>query len=147
MLCDRIGFRSSIVVVVLAVIILITTVVYWSMANDGVRDQWDPESIERTKAVSHELIVAINRYHQENAAYPDDLDALVPVYIAELPTPLVGSQEWSYKLDGDSFDLYVESSDTDPPPALFMRFFGPRGYDDRSMEYSESAEEWFVSDW
>lgn len=54
------------------------------------------------------ITLALNRYKQDNGAYPENLDALAPEYIPEIPQDPFSGNPPSYKMEGAGYDLAIE---------------------------------------
>lgn len=88
-----------------------------SIACSGCRDHWDEKRVEDTRLIGNVIADKINEYHKDNNKYPMSLDELTPKYIKSIPGPLVGSGEWTYRVqsDGSRWELMVDGPDiTDP---------------------------------
>jgi len=119
----------------------------WLTSPPRPPDRWDHEAQQRTIERAQPLVEALAAHHADRGRFPDTLEELVPAYLDAIPEPAVGSRAFRYSPDESGYDLLVESSDTDPPPAILMMIFGPYGFDDRSFQYSQKRDEWFMADW
>ena len=120
-----------------------TLVLIWprSTAND----RWDDEAKQITIERAQPIIHAIDAYRAAHPDEPDSLNDLIPEYLDELPSPLVGGQKWQYHNTKRSYELSVPSSNPEPPSLLWMMIFGP-SFDDRSFMYYRSRDTWEMAD-
>jgi hypothetical protein len=57
----------------------------------------DQGPLEESKARGAEVVRALTAYHQDHGTYPEELDALVPDYLSEVPQPTWGLERWRYR--------------------------------------------------
>ena len=57
----------------------------------------DTGQLEESKEIGAELVDALYRYQAEQGAFPDDLDRLVPGYVASVRPPVWGLERWRYR--------------------------------------------------
>lgn len=62
--------------------------------NDTV---WCQRRIELTISDAEEIARALHRYRVDYGKYPRQLEELTPTYMAEIPSPSVGSAWWDYR--------------------------------------------------
>ncbi len=62
--------------------------------------------VAHTSIQSATLACALERYRLANGRYPDQLDALVPQYIAAVPRDVIDGQPLRYRRDGEGFLLW-----------------------------------------
>ncbi len=63
----------------------------------------------KTQTLVHEALIAcaLERYHKAHQDYPEKLDALVPQFLAQVPSDLIGGQPLQYRrADDGKFLLY-----------------------------------------
>jgi hypothetical protein len=133
-------FISPALVIVPSIVAII--VMLWPTTPD----RWDEDAKAQTIARAEPLIAALEQCISDHDAPPQHLDDLVPDYLDQLPTPIVGQRRWTYRLSKYGYQLHVESSDTTPPPLILMMIFGPYGFDDRALVYYRSAGKWEMAD-
>lgn len=129
--------------------VVIAAVLYFVLSFFGSRtstDLWSVEAQEETSLLAAPLVAAIESYRTDHDKPPATLDALIPDYITDIPSPTVGCGEWSYQPTKRSYELCVESSNPDPPPLILMYLFGPFGFDDRYFLYYPGAKVWEMAD-
>lgn len=66
----------------------------------------DAENRARMREALDQLGFALVAYRADHAAYPENLNALVPKYIHEVPNDLYNEQALNYKRQGEGFLLY-----------------------------------------
>ena len=57
--------------------------------------------------------VALRRYQADNGRYPEELDALAPKYLPELPPDPFSGEPFHHRLEGDRWTFYSVGSDLD----------------------------------
>lgn len=112
-----------------------------------VLDRWDEQAQQETIAVAQPLIDAINQYNSDQKSPPLTLEQLIPTYLETLPAPTVGSRQWSYMISKRGYELFVESSNPEPPSILYALIFGMGDFDDRYFRYSDTRKVWEMADW
>ncbi len=136
--------------IVLALLLLLLVISFLMVTRSSVgsvADRWDQEAQQLTIEATQPLIEAINAYTKSAGSVPQSLEDLVPEWITEIPTPIVGSQQWSYSLTKRGYDLRIKATKSEPPSLLWMMIFGPSGYDDRMFVYYPTLELWEMADW
>lgn len=81
---------------------------------------WNKRNVDATIVNGNKVVLAIEKYKQQNGKYPKKLIELTPSYIAELPLPLVGTKIWECVLEGDGFYLGVNDKNTELDPVLYI---------------------------
>lgn len=79
---------------------------------------WTPENYKETVRRGNAVVTALDAYHSKHKAYPRVLEELIPVYLKEIPPPVVGNGRWQYKLEhiNSGFHLMVgEHPDENDP--------------------------------
>ena len=109
-------------------------------------DRWDQQAQKQTIEAAQPLIEAIKAYTETNSKVPPSLEDLTPNWITEIPTPIVGSRQWSYSLTKRGYDLRVKATKSEPPSLIWMMIFGPTGFDDRSFVYYRTLDRWEIAD-
>ncbi len=137
--------RMRIFVLVLVLMVVVATLIF--QVHQSKPDRWDQEAQQLTIEATQPLIEAINAYTKSAGSVPQSLEDLVPEWITEIPTPIVGSQQWSYSLTKRGYDLRIKATKSEPPSLLWMMIFGPSGYDDRMFVYYPTLELWEMADW
>lgn len=72
------------------------------------------EEIKNNQGRAIEIINALTRYEQEHGRFPDQLDLLVPAYLAQIPITSSG-KDFSCELDtleGFYLTFYLDSDET-----------------------------------
>lgn len=76
----------------------------------------------RAETATHEAKTAIRRYRQKHGKLPPTLDALVPTYLAAIPSPRIAGSELTYHPDPEkpnAYTLSVPGPGTTRPLATF----------------------------
>jgi len=133
--------------VLVSLLLIIAIVVVVSSSVSSSADCWDGQAQQATITVAEPLIAAINQYNQDHQLLPKSLDALIPKYIDVLPTPAVGSHQWAYQVTKHGYELYVQSSNPEPPSLISSLIFGRGDFDDRYFRYSDVRKVWEMADW
>lgn len=83
--------------------------------------QRGPAGDEVTFALASGRLVsdAILKYQRSNGRFPEELNALVPVYIAAIPPPVPGDDDWTYRCLDDGERFYLEYDWGDSGPAIY----------------------------
>lgn len=133
--------------VLITIFVLTATVVILVLVwpESTANDRWDDEAKQITIERAQPIIHAIDAYRSAHSDEPDALDDLIPEYLDELPSPLVGGQAWEYYNTKRSYELTVPSSNPDPPSLLWMMIFGP-SFDDRYFVYYQGRDTWGIAD-
>jgi len=127
-------------------VLLVTVAVLVLVWPESTRsDRWDDEAKQVTIERAQPIIKAIDAYRKDHPDEPDSLDDLIPEYLDELPSPLVGGRKWEYHNTKRSYELSVPSSNPEPPSLLWMMIFGP-SFDDRYFVYYQSRDKWEMAD-
>ena len=74
------------------------------------------EELHRRSLVDGDLTVltiALQQYHAEHGAYPDDLAILSPKYLKETPVDRFSDESLKYRVEGEGFALYSVGRDTE----------------------------------
>ncbi len=100
---------------------------------------WTEANIEASRDRASGIIAALGEYHAAHGAYPERLDALTPEYLAELPTPVAGVDEWTYGATdgGDQFILQFSANEQDNPTSWYESRHGGWFLQDREHVSAE----------
>ena len=66
-------------------------------------------SVLQTKINGYSIIVALEKYKNDNGKYPSSLDLLVPDYLQGIRPPMMGPKEWIYYEDSDGQVFYIRA--------------------------------------
>lgn len=76
---------------------------------------WTKENIAESQRRGNEIISALEVYRKKYENYPEALEQLVPMYIAEIRPPLAGNKKWEYEKENTGFYLgFGDDPDADP---------------------------------
>ena len=92
----------------------------------------DGPTVQEGQTRAQPLLAALEQYKINNGSYPSDLQALIPVYLSEIPRP---APRWEYTFEvtgnGDGFVLSFEAG---------------RNFDGDYCEYYSETQVWRCSD-
>lgn len=63
----------------------------------------------QTKINGYSIIVALEKYKNDNGKYPSSLDLLVPDYLQGIWPPIMGPKEWIYYEDSDGQVFHIRA--------------------------------------
>ena len=78
-------------------------------------------TIARTRAFAARLGLALAAYKEQTGSYPDDLTALVPDFIDEIPLDPFTGNPFIYRTEGVSFILYSLGPNLTDDGGIYLR--------------------------
>lgn len=68
------------------------------------------ESVEESKRRAERIAEKVREFRRDNGQYPEELSAITPDYLDEIPKPTVGGEGWNYGVARDG-DFVIEFGD------------------------------------
>jgi len=91
-------------------------------------EEWSEEDLNATWERGDAIVAALEEYRSKNARYPKTLQDLVPDYMPEVPSPVVGGPEWVYQVreEDQVFDLgFGTPDDLGEPYSVYSSDYTP----------------------
>jgi hypothetical protein len=82
-------------------ILLILSIIFCACSNDKNKPY---NEIVEGKRVGDTIIYAIEKYHYDIGKYPDELNALIPLYLERIP---ISNYQHEFFYQKDSIDIYI----------------------------------------
>ena len=99
-------------IVFLIIVLIAVLLVSLALVSSKFKNHDYTLKVLQTKINGYSIVVALEKYKNDNGKYPTTLNLLVPDYLQGIRPPMMGPKEWIYsgKSDGQVFHIRAETS-------------------------------------